>query len=119
MLEKHPEPVVIDESAFLPCDDLPPLLGLDITADYVEHVAHQIQGSAGLVDPQQWHGYLFCYAVPGARLCNGVAMLARHLASGNADCELFYLHSDDSWGFCLLMQEMLLIQLIMCCIMEC
>ena len=67
----------------------------------------------GFVDPH------FCYAVPGARLCNGVAMLARHLASGNADCELFYLHSDDSWGFCLLMQEMLLIQLIMCCIMEC
>ena len=31
----------------------------------------------------------------------------------HAVCELFDLHSDDSWGFCLLMQEMLLIQLIM------
>ena len=45
LLEKHPQPVVIDESAFLPCDDLPPLLDLDITANYVEHVAHQIQRS--------------------------------------------------------------------------
>ena len=44
--EKHLEAVVVDESAFLPCDDLPTLLDLDITADYVEHVAHQIQRSA-------------------------------------------------------------------------
>ena len=35
LLEKHPELVIIDESAFLPCDDLPPLLDLDITSDYV------------------------------------------------------------------------------------
>ena len=47
LLEKHPEPVVIDKFAFLPCDDLPALLDLDVTADYVECVAHQIQGSAG------------------------------------------------------------------------
>ena len=40
--EKHPEPGVTDESAFMSCDDLPPLLDLDITADYVERVAHQI-----------------------------------------------------------------------------
>ena len=58
--EKHPEPGVIDESAFMPCDDLPPLLDLDITADYVEHVAHQIQGSSGPCGSTalQWHGYL-------------------------------------------------------------
>ena len=47
LLEKHSEPVVIDESAFSPCDDLPPLLELDITADYVERVVHQIHGSVG------------------------------------------------------------------------
>ena len=29
------------------CDDLPPLLALDITFDFVERVAHQIQGSSG------------------------------------------------------------------------
>ena len=48
--EKHPEPGVIDESAFMSCDDLPPLLDLDITAENVESMAHQIQGSLGLVD---------------------------------------------------------------------
>ena len=48
LLKKHPDPGVIDESAFLPCDVLPPLIDLDITADYVEHVACHIQGSAGL-----------------------------------------------------------------------
>ena len=47
--EKQSEPVVVIESAFLPCDDLPPLLNLDITADYVERVAHQIQRSALLI----------------------------------------------------------------------
>ena len=47
LLEKHTEPVVIDESAFLPCDDLLPLHNLDITAYYVVCVAHQIQGSVG------------------------------------------------------------------------
>ena len=31
--KKHPEPGVIDESAFMSCDGLPPLLDLDITAD--------------------------------------------------------------------------------------
>ena len=31
----------------------------------------------------------------------------------HAVCKLFDLHSDDSWGVCLLTQEMLLIQLIM------
>ena len=41
----------------------------------------------GLVDPLHWHGYLFCYGVPSARLCNGVAMLARNLASRIVDCE--------------------------------
>ena len=49
LLEKHPELGVIDEFALLPHDDLPPLLYLDITVDYVECVAHQLQfqGSLG------------------------------------------------------------------------
>ena len=45
--EKHPEPCCSDNDAFLPCDSLPPVLGVDITADYVERVAHRIQGAAG------------------------------------------------------------------------
>jgi len=60
LCEKHPEPGVNDESAFMPCDVLPPLLGLDITPNYVEHVVHQIQGSAGSGGSTtlQWHGYI-------------------------------------------------------------
>ena len=45
--EKHPGVIDRDESAFMPCSVLPPLVDLDITADYVECAAHQIQGSAG------------------------------------------------------------------------
>ena len=40
--EKHPAPGVVVESAFLLCDVLLPLIDLDITAEYVEHVAQQI-----------------------------------------------------------------------------
>ena len=47
LLQKYLEPGVIDESASLPCDDLPPSHNLDITADYVESVAHQIQEYVG------------------------------------------------------------------------
>ena len=47
LLKKYPEPGVIDESAFLPMDNLPSLLDLGITADYVERVAYHIQGSTG------------------------------------------------------------------------
>ena len=49
----------------MPCDTLSPLLDLDITADYVEHVAHQIQGSVGHGGSiaLQWYGYLLCYGL--------------------------------------------------------
>ena len=84
--EKHPEPGVIDESAFMPCDDLPPLLDLDITTDYVERVAHQTQGSSGPCGSTalQWHGYLLHHGVSSAR---AVAMLACRLADGILDWE--------------------------------
>ena len=83
--EEHPEPIarVIGESAFLPCDDLPPLLDLDITADYVECLAHQFQGFAGPCGSTalQCHGYLLGYGVPSAHLHNAVVTLAHHLAN--------------------------------------
>ena len=46
LCEKHLEPGFRDGPVFMPCDTLPPLLDLDITADYMERMAHQIQGSA-------------------------------------------------------------------------
>jgi len=84
LCEKRPEPGVNDESAFMPCDVLPPLLDLDITADYMEHVAHQIQGSVspGGSTSLQLHGYLLQYGISSAHLWDAVAMLARHLANG-------------------------------------
>ena len=87
--EKHPEPGAIDESAFMSCDDLPPLLDLDITADYMERVAHQIQGSSGPCGSTalQWHGYLLRHGVSSALLRDAVAMLARRLANGIVDWE--------------------------------
>ena len=58
--EKHPEPYRSGGDAFLSCDSLPPILDVDITADYVERVAHRIQGAAGPGGSPvlQWHSYL-------------------------------------------------------------
>ena len=88
--EKHPEPGVIDELALMSCDDLPPLLDLDITADYVERVAHQTQGSSGPCGSTalQWHGYLLRHGVSSAYLRDAVAMLARLLANGIVDWDI-------------------------------
>ena len=83
--EKHPEPLVIDESAFLPCDDLPRLLDLYITVDYVECIygspnswIYRTCGSTAL----QWHRYLLQYGVFSACLLVAVTMFAHHLANG-------------------------------------
>ena len=59
--EKHPKPCSPGSDTFLPCGSLPPVLDVDITADYVERVAHRIQGAAGPggSTAMQWHSYLF------------------------------------------------------------
>jgi len=89
--EKHPEPGVNDESAFMACDVLPSLLDLDIPADYVERVVHQIQGFAGPGDSTalQWHGCLLQYGLSSACLQDAVAMVAHYLANGIAEWESF------------------------------
>ena len=67
--------------------------------------------------------HILCKIVALATLANledmfGVVCLCSGLWAGmegaiHGICELFDLHSNDSWGFFLLMQEMLLIRLIM------
>ena len=59
----------------MPCDTLPPLLDLNITADYVERVAHQIQGSAGPGGSTalQWYCYLLRFGLSSACLRDAVA----------------------------------------------
>ena len=81
--EKHPEPCCSGNDAFLPCDSLQPVLYVDITADYVERVAHRIQGAAGPggSTAMQWHSYLLQFGTYGAHLRDAMAGLARRLAN--------------------------------------
>ena len=44
---KHPEPRKFTEKGFLPCDKLPSLVDIDVTAAHVEKVAWLIKGSTG------------------------------------------------------------------------
>ena len=81
--EKHPEPCSSGRDAFLPCDSLQPVLDVDITADYVERVAHRIQGAAGPggSTAMQWYSNLLRFGAYSARLRDAVAGLARRLAN--------------------------------------
>ena len=81
--EKDPEPCSSGDDAFLPCDSLPLVLDVDITADYVQRVAHHIQGAAGLggSTAMQWHSYLLRFGTYNARLHDAVAELAHRLAN--------------------------------------
>ena len=81
--EKHPEPCCSGNDAFLHCDSFPPVLDAYITADYVERVAHCIQGAAGLggSTAMQWHSYLLRFGTYSACLREAVAGLARCLAN--------------------------------------
>ena len=45
--ENHPEPREASVKVFLPCDKLPLLIDVDVTAAQVEMVTHQIYGGAG------------------------------------------------------------------------
>ena len=45
--EKHPDPVIARERAFLQCGKLPPLIDVDLTGAHIEKVARRIQGSSG------------------------------------------------------------------------
>ena len=67
------------------CNTLSSLIDLDITADYVEHVAHRIQRSAGLVEyiSLQWHGCFLCYGLSCAHIRDAVSKLACLLAGEN------------------------------------
>ena len=81
--EKHPEPREAIERAFLSCDELPPLVDVDITAAHVEKVARQIQGSAGPGGTMalQWQRFLLGYGAHSERLRDAVAELTRCLAN--------------------------------------
>ena len=60
-----------------------PKLDIDITADYVERVAHHIQGAAGPggSTAMQWYSYLLRFGAYSAHLRDAVAGLARRIAN--------------------------------------
>ncbi|CEM24780.1 unnamed protein product [Vitrella brassicaformis CCMP3155] len=63
--EKHPPQQQPHEEAFLPCDDLPPLIDVDITDSTVERAARSLSGSAGPTggDANFWQTFLLRYAL--------------------------------------------------------
>ena len=63
--QNHSDSAAINMSSLLLCDTLPSLIDLDITANYVEQMPHQIQGS---VEPKalQCHEYLLHYGSTSA-----------------------------------------------------
>ena len=81
--EKHPPPSLLNERACLPCDDLPPLIDVDVTGSHVESVARMIRGGAGPGGSSaiQWQGFLLRYGAHSERLWDSMAELARHLAN--------------------------------------
>ena len=85
--EKHPPPSLLNERACLPCDDLPPLIDVDVTGSHVERVARMIRGGAGPGGSSaiQWQGFLLRYGAHSERLRDSMAELARHLANSIID----------------------------------
>eukprot|EP00117_Sycon_ciliatum_P019119 scpid50248/ scgid17443/ len=68
--EKHPAPRTPDPSAFLECNELPPLEQVNTTSAHVEQVARRLFGSAGPsgTDSEQWRAFLLRYGNASARM---------------------------------------------------
>jgi len=77
--EKHPPQRQADPSAFIQCDELPPLEKVDITSAHIEKVARRLFGSAGPsgTDSEQWRSFLLCYGNASSRLREAVAASTR------------------------------------------
>ena len=58
--EKHPEPCCSGNDAFLPCDSLPPVLDVDITADYVKGLLIVFKGLLAWLDRLLCGGTVTC-----------------------------------------------------------
>ena len=77
--DKHPEQRAPDRSAFLSCDELPPLEQVDVTSSHIEHVARSLRGSAGPsgTDADQWKSFLLRFGKASDRLREAVAASTR------------------------------------------
>ena len=61
--EKHPEPRCVNEKAFIKCEELPPVMDVDVTGGHVERVGRKLQGGAGPggTTAMQWQDFLLRY----------------------------------------------------------
>ena len=82
--EKHPEASQSGTRAFMPCDELPPLVDVDITGSHIENAARRICGSSGPggSTAAQWQCYLLRFGSSSGTLRDAVAELVRCLANG-------------------------------------
>ncbi|KAF6213743.1 hypothetical protein GE061_011465 [Apolygus lucorum] len=80
---KHPPQFLPSPDTFLPANDLPLLVDVNITANHVERAAHRLKGSAGPsgTDAEQWRNLLLRYGSHRTRLREAVAALTRRLAN--------------------------------------
>ena len=85
--EKHPEPGVNVEEAFLECDDLPSLIDVDVTAGHVEKAARKLSGGAGPsgTDSDNWRAFLLRYGNASLRLREAIAASIRMHANQIVD----------------------------------
>ena len=60
--DKHPEPVVNDDKAYIECDELPLLIDVEATSGHIEKVARGLKGGAGLggTTGGMWQDFLLC-----------------------------------------------------------
>jgi hypothetical protein len=48
LLSKHPEQRIPEENDFIECDELPPLINIELTGSHVEQAAKKLSGGAGI-----------------------------------------------------------------------
>lgn len=84
---KYPPQKSPDEQNFLPCENLPIMIDIDVSAQHVEKIARYLHGSAGPsgTDADQWKSMLLRFGSHSARLREAIASLTRWLANGIID----------------------------------
>ncbi|CEM26585.1 unnamed protein product [Vitrella brassicaformis CCMP3155] len=88
LADKHPQQRTADPAAFID-GDLPPLVGVDITANQVERAAREIQGGVGPSggDATLWKDLLLKHGGHSTRLRQAVADATRMMANEVVDWE--------------------------------